>query len=187
MHHHHIPHSRVGHIDAIEPHRRHHEQRRHVQRRPRHHRRHPMRGIRAGDDPTAMPPGNEVDLSAIGQAHRVVAAEVHLVAHRQIIDLITHRFDHPRTLIARAERIGTAVQFADLAADQTKFGTDTDPGEMRADRNLVGSRVGQDNVVQREVLSFVADQCFGIHGFFPVFSGIEKPNAVKLMQTALTQ
>ena len=67
---------------------------------------------------------------------------------------------------------GIMVHFANLAADQTEFRSDTDPGEMSADRNLVGRRIGQDHIVQRKVLSFVADQCFGIHRLFPNFKEV---------------
>ena len=76
-----------------------------------------MRGIGPGHDATAMPAGNAPDLRPVGQPHRVIAAKVHFVADRKIVDVGPDGFYGARALIAGAQRKGVAVHLADLAAD----------------------------------------------------------------------
>ena len=110
------------------------------------------------------PPETAPNFRPVGQSHRVIAAKIHFVADRKIVDIGSDSFYGARALIAGAQRKGVAVHFADLAADQPELSADTDPGEMGADRDLVGRGIVQYDLGQREVLLLVADEGFGIHG-----------------------
>ena len=135
-----LAHTWVRHVHAVQADCGHHKHGGRLHRRARIEMIRAVRRVGAKDGVRGVGAADTGDRIAVGERHRVVAAEVDPIAYLKIRNLRARRLDGSGPHIAGAERIGSP---GELVPHQGELRADTHARIVRTDRDLVRRRSGR--------------------------------------------
>ena len=157
-----VAHPGVGHVHAVQAHGRHYEQAGGFLIDALWEQSNPVGRVGLQDGRGTVDSRSGGDFLTVSQLDVPVSEVVDSVTHPEAQNVFADVLDNANTLVAGAEGCRTVVQFA---GDGRKLGADADAGVQGPGQDVVGARVGQDDLVADKARPAVGDQRSGFHRF----------------------